>query len=148
MAVKYPYHKPTTIPLYPASSVSSRQVASGRGRVIRTSFRETTGAAVATVELFDGNGTGGALAFTLQLAATASQQDRYTRGEFMFDGGLYFNLVAGAVEGVIVVQYLGPGEPYLEPMLALSLDDLAAIEGVAVPGGTGGTVLGGAPAAA
>jgi hypothetical protein len=44
------------------------------------------------------------------------------------------------VEGAVVVQYLGPGDPELEPVLALTLSDIAEVEGVSLAGPPAGTV--------
>lgn len=133
MALKLPYQQPVTIPVYPATAASPGLLASGRGRVLRISFRETTGAAAASFRLFDGSSPNGILAGTYNIASGDDQENRYTRGEFIFQGSLYMQLVSGTLEGLVVVQFLGPGQPYLDPMLAITLSDLAELEGTTLP---------------
>jgi len=122
--VKQPLTRSLNIPLNPAAT---GQLASGRGRVRRISLRETTGTTAATLRFFDGTGTGGVLLDTIALNAGQSTRDWYPHFEYPFDGGLYLSLT-GAVEGCVVVQYLGPGEPALSTVLALSLGDVLALE--------------------
>jgi hypothetical protein len=94
--------------------------------VRRASFRELTGTASATFQLFDGTGTNGVLLDSIALSPGQSTRDPYKCWEYPYESSLYLNVLAGSFEGCIVVQYLGPGVPELEEVLAITLSDLEA----------------------
>jgi hypothetical protein len=65
------------------------------------SFAESTGAAVATVDLFDGSGVGGAFLGRVDLAAGASREFACPYPGVHCENGLFVNVVAGAVLGAV-----------------------------------------------
>lgn len=85
------------------------------------------------MELYDGSGSNGTLLETVGLSAGASSNNRYMHSELPFDGSLYLSVVAGAVKGLVTVRYLGPGEPHLPVFVAITLDDIAELEGTTLP---------------
>lgn len=68
------------------------------------SFRETTGAATATAELYDGSNTTGRVAAEQQVASggTASQMI-FSDGLFC-EGGVFMHFVSGSLVGCIYVR--------------------------------------------
>jgi hypothetical protein len=128
--VKLPYHIPRNIPLNPAAT---GQLLNGRGAVRRTSFRNASLTTEAVFQLFDGSGTNGSLIESFSLAPQESARDFYAHDEYPFYVGLFVNIVSGAFEGGIVVQFIGPGFPSLPAVLAVSLADLEAEAAAAAP---------------
>lgn len=93
-----------------SAPAASRQLDNTSGRVRRASWRETTGAAGAIFQLFDGSGPNGTLLDTIALSAGQSTRDTYIRDEYDYYGGLYLNVISGTFEGVMVVHHLGEGQ--------------------------------------
>jgi hypothetical protein len=116
---------PVTIPLNPAATGI---LAGGRGVVRRTSFRETSGTTEAVFRLWDGTNTTGVLLDSISLAPQESARDQYRQEEYHFEGSLYLQVVSGAFEGSVTVQFLGPGEAPLHVVLAITLDDVLELE--------------------
>lgn len=87
----------------------------GHGRVTRVSLIETSGTAEATVEFYDGSGTGGILLDSISLSAGQSTRDQYRHDQYPVTAGLYVNVVSGTLKGAVVVAFDGaeawPGEP-------------------------------------
>lgn len=73
--------------------------------VTAVALRETTGAAVATARLRDGGDASGQMGIPYTLAANESVRDGFPGGGFPFRGGVYLEVVAGTVEGSIVVAF-------------------------------------------
>lgn len=73
------------------------------GCLLVQTARETSGAAVATYRLWDGTGTDGRLIVPVGLPAGASVSDNFYRCVMPFRQGLFYELVAGAVEGAATV---------------------------------------------
>ncbi len=74
------------------------------GCVRAVSVRENTDAARATFSLFDGASANGILLAPYSLAAGDSSRDTWYPHTFRFQGGLYFELEAGAVSGSVIVD--------------------------------------------
>ena len=70
------------------------------------SFRETSGSAVATVRIYDGDTAAGALLDSIQLSAGESAREFYAGG-IRAQEGIYVDIVAGAVEGGVRVEDVG-----------------------------------------
>lgn len=79
----------------------------GAGILFGYSFTETTGSAVAQVQLFDGTGTGGAFITNITLLASESTRDWLGMPGLAFLNALYVDVVAGSVSGSVWVT---PGE--------------------------------------
>jgi hypothetical protein len=79
------------------------QLDNGHGLVRRLSVRETTGTTTATIDVYDGSGTGGILIDSIALSAGQSTRDYYLKDEYPYDGGLFLN-VTGACKGTYVVR--------------------------------------------
>lgn len=65
------------------------------------SFIETTGAAVAEVDILDGNNAAGALAAPVSLLAGQSTRDTFGAHGLYFQSGPYLRLVAGSIRGAL-----------------------------------------------
>lgn len=89
-----------------ASPAVSGQVTAEAAEVCGWSLRETAGAA-ATVELWNGNGTGGERLFVLALAANGSSTTGPLEHGIDFGRGVYLEVVAGSVNGAVWVRRLG-----------------------------------------
>ena len=95
----------------PARSTSVKLV-NWAGRITWFSFRETTGAALATFRLWDGQDNSGALVAAVNLGPGESTRDYTGRHALPFDGGLFIEVLAGSVEGAVYVvpETEWPGE--------------------------------------
>jgi hypothetical protein len=109
---------PRTLSL--SSSLSSNQIDNRSGRVRRVSVRETSGAADAVFQLFDGTDDSGQLLDTVSLSAGQSTRDYYRIGEYPYDGGLFLVVVSGVFEGAIVIQWRKPNEPECDVVLMVN----------------------------
>lgn len=90
------------VPLGTAANSSSRPTSSP-GRLVGWSVRETSGAAAATVRLFDGRDTSGTLLATLQLTSGQSHQNWLGGSGVSITDALYVD-ITGQIEGSV---YLG-----------------------------------------
>lgn len=88
-------------PLVTDNPFVSKQLDNSAGRIVAWSFRETSGAASATIELYDGSSPAGVLLATLTLTQAQSQQDWFGHHGIPYRGGLYLSVVAGTVKGQI-----------------------------------------------
>jgi len=86
---------------FPVGVLSSpgQQIASGDVYLAGWSFRETTGAAAALVELFDGSNTGGVMIATIGLAAGESIRDTVGGHLLVVRNGLFVSVPSGIVTG-------------------------------------------------
>jgi hypothetical protein len=83
---------------------ASGQILNMAGILLGWSIRETSGTTAASFDLFDGHDQNGALLATSALAAGGeSQRTLFSKGVPLV-AGLYFQLVSGAVKGVIYVR--------------------------------------------
>lgn len=89
----------STIPT--AAVAVSGQMLNGAALIFGWSFRETTNAAIATVELYDGTSTGGALITSITLAINESTRDLMGGNGLEILTGIYLNVVAGSVKGAV-----------------------------------------------
>lgn len=78
------------------------------GQVVRTSFRETTGTASATVDLYDGTGTDGLWVDSIALSPGQSTRDYYLPGQYPYRTGLFLDVVSGSVRGAVTVHHEDP----------------------------------------
>jgi hypothetical protein len=113
-----PRSRPRNVPL--GAPVVSRLVDYSRGCVRRLSVRETTGAAGASFQVFDGSGIGGQLIDTVSLLAGQSTRDYYRCGEYPYETGLYINVVSGTFEGVVVLRAHHGASECPEPVLIVA----------------------------
>ena len=86
----------TPLPLPAASAV----LESRRGLLAGWSFRETSGSATATLRLWNTTNASGVKVATVSINAGESTRDNLTT-PVECEGGIYFELVSGAVEGSI-----------------------------------------------
>lgn len=83
----------------PQSASITGQVVAGECLLSGFTFAETTGAAAATVDLFDGGGTGGQFIARIALTPGQSQRDLLPWPGVHCEVGLFVNVVAGTVLG-------------------------------------------------
>jgi len=86
-----------SMPLVPAGAI----------RLGGWSVIETTGAAPATVELWDGSATGGATVALITLAAGAALTNPLPGHGVLITSNLFLNVIAGSVRGAIWVAPSG-----------------------------------------
>lgn len=79
---------------------SDTAIVSGAATYRGFSLRNTSGAAVATVRIYDGTSGTGTLLDTIQLAASESRAEFYDAGVTALVG-IFVKLVAGAIEGSV-----------------------------------------------
>lgn len=84
---------------------ASQVLFNGSGCVTFHSSRETSGAAVATYRLWDGGSAAGTLLLPVELAASESTRDGFFQHVLPFKTGLYFELVAGTIEGAVGICF-------------------------------------------
>lgn len=95
--------------LPPAESVSfaarstDLQLVNGGGVIVGWSFQESTNAAAATLELYDGTGTGGNLLSPITLVTNESTRDLIGGDGLQFRNGVFFHAVSGSVKGAVWV---------------------------------------------
>ena len=80
---------------------ASGSLYNGSGCVLVHSTRETSGSAAAVYRLWDSADASGQLLLTVSLSAAESTRDIFLRHILPFNTGLYFELVSGALEGVV-----------------------------------------------
>jgi hypothetical protein len=80
-------------------SGASGKLVSGRGTVTWINVAETSGAAAAAVQLFDGSDTGGVPMGYFQLVEGTTLALSLGRGSLTFRRGLYVSVVSGTVKG-------------------------------------------------
>ncbi|HVD03182.1 MAG TPA: hypothetical protein VNF75_03480 [Candidatus Dormibacteraeota bacterium] len=91
-------------PIPVPTTSSSEVLAGGRYVFYGFSLRETTGAAAATVDIYDGGGTGGTLVAALDLAQGASDQLWLGDNGVLMVQGIYLSVVAGSVRGAVYAR--------------------------------------------
>lgn len=94
-------------PIPVSSAAGGGQATNGPGLLTGWSFRETSGAGVATIRIFDGGGAGGLLVATIQLASTASDHEAFGDSGPLCRGGISVVSVAGTWEGTIYAKLKG-----------------------------------------
>jgi hypothetical protein len=93
----------------------------GAGILFGYSFTETTGGAVAEVQLLDGTDTGGAFITDITLLADESTRDWFGLPGLVFRNSLFVDVVAGSVAGAVWVV---PGEHVNAYILAQGLEPI------------------------
>jgi hypothetical protein len=73
------------------------------GRILWHSELETSGVNPATFRLWDGSGTGSKLLMAVSLTAGQSTRDNFARPYLAYQGGMYYELVTGAIQGSLVI---------------------------------------------
>lgn len=78
------------------------------GRLLLMGFgvKESTGAAAAEVDLFDGKDVTGQLVAPVTLTAGQGRTDYYGPGGVLLERGYFPNLLAGAVTGAVYLKFL------------------------------------------
>lgn len=97
-----------------ASSISVPSTGSqvpygGNGLVMGWSLLETTGAAAAVVELYDGQDAGGQLVAAISLSPGQSTRDWLGPSGIETDIGLFVRVVSGTVRGAVWVRMRAGG---------------------------------------
>ena len=75
----------------------------GSVRLFWQSFRETTGLTGATIRLRNGNDASGKFLETITLVANESTREQLGDNGIPFHEGIYYELVSGTIEGVLLV---------------------------------------------
>lgn len=86
------------------SGLAGKNLSASNGRLMGYTLRETTGAATATMYLRDGTDNTGDMLAAIQLAAGESRTDWFGPGGVNFGLGLFWDLVAGSVEGSVFIN--------------------------------------------
>src|SRR5487761_1489348 len=86
------------------TDTASRVLASGRYLLYGWSLRETTGAAAASLDLYDGGGAGGTLAGSVGLASGGSSVAWFGENAILLEQGLYLDMLSGSVQGAFYVR--------------------------------------------
>lgn len=104
----------------PFTGASGRLV-SGRGSITVINFAETSGAAAAKLQLFDGQDANGVSLPYISLVASGTRLDGFARGQLTFSRGLYVNVISGTVSGMVAVELLPTDAEWaaLEAVLAV-----------------------------
>lgn len=87
----------------PSPLTTSQIAVSGRGAVKGWAFRETTGAAVATFNLWDGTANNGLMIAPLALASAGHESIWLGELGVSFTRGLFIEVTAGSVVGALWV---------------------------------------------
>lgn len=82
-----------------ALGVAGKSIVTGDVYLAGWSIRETTGAAIATVQLFDGNDAGGVPVAEIGIAAGLSSNHSFGGHLLVCRNGLFVNVLAGAIAG-------------------------------------------------
>lgn len=88
-------------PLQVPTTTASRLLAQGRWIVYGWSFRETTGAAAAIWELYDGYDDTGELVASTGLAQATSDSQALMDVGVLMERGVYLNVVSGSITGSV-----------------------------------------------
>ena len=72
------------------------------------SATETTGAATAAVNLYDGADTSGVILLPIRLASGESAESWYGPGGIRFRNGVYINVASGAAQGALFYRHYRP----------------------------------------
>lgn len=88
------------VPATPVAVTGDQLVHNGLAVYRGFTLRETAGA-VATVRIFDGTSAAGTLLDTVAFAANESRSEYYPDGGIRASTGIWFEVVAGAVEGSV-----------------------------------------------
>ena len=97
-------HGEVTFPVPIPVTTVSQVLISGAVGLVGWSLRETTGAAVATVEFVDGGSAGGTIIGEVSLAAGASDTEPVSDKGVLARQGIYMRVIAGSVTGAIYVR--------------------------------------------
>jgi hypothetical protein len=87
----------------PQTASATGQVVAGECLFVGFSFAETTSAASATVDVFDGSNTGGQKIIRVTLDPGQSRSDDLPRPGVHCEVGLFVNVVAGTIDGEVWV---------------------------------------------
>lgn len=87
----------------PATAGFSGRLYTGNGRIVYRAVKESTGAALAEVDLYDGSNATGILIEPVTLIANESARDWFMPGGVEFDNGLFVNVTSGTVSASITI---------------------------------------------
>lgn len=118
---KHQKHIPLT------AQTPSKILYNGSGTVTTISVRESTGAAAAAFELYDGSNTTGYPIFECSLTQGLAQTSSFGSYGLEFNGGLYFNLVSGTIVGGVTWVLADDWDEYRSIPLVVNVpfDELA-----------------------
>lgn len=104
---------------------ATAQLTTGAGRIVGFSAAETSNSASAAFRLWDAQGAAANLLMTMTLSAGQSVGDSFAGHPWPFYSGVYFDLVSGAVEAVIYVDYHDPSLEHPIPVVLAFTEPLA-----------------------
>lgn len=93
---------PSQSQAFPATTTGTILI-SGRGVLTGWALKETTGAAVATLNIWDGTDNRGLLLAPVNLAANESTRDWFSDWGIAFSRGLFVEVLSGSVSGALWV---------------------------------------------
>ncbi len=85
----------------PISNLTTRLIAGGSGILRGWSVRETSSAAGAVFQVFDGTDANGQLAASVALKPGESTRDWFSEEGVKIESGLFLNVVSGVMEGAV-----------------------------------------------
>lgn len=88
---------PVSIPV----TTTSQNVETRSVRLMGYSFKESTGAATAQIAILDGGSVAGSPVVFIDLIANESTRDWFGPGGILIKSGLFLQVIAGSVTGVI-----------------------------------------------
>jgi hypothetical protein len=97
------YHRHAE-PLSFGALTTTSKLMGGPGLLMGWGLLETTGAAAATIEIWDGGDTTGQLIVPIALSSAQSTRDWNSPDGILFSRGLFLNVLAGSVRGVLWVR--------------------------------------------
>lgn len=97
------------IPISVPATVAGATFATGPVRLMGWALKESTGAAAAAFELYDGTDTTAQSLAPVTLVANESIRDWFGTHGIICERGLFINVTAGSVRGTLFVELLQPG---------------------------------------
>lgn len=88
----------------PARPVNYNQAVGGFVLLMGFSLKETTGTAIAELDLYNGTDTSGLDVYPITLAAGQSTADNFAPGGLLFPSGLFPSVVSGSVKGSLWIK--------------------------------------------
>lgn len=112
----------------PATALYTAALYSGNGRIIYRSFRETTGAAAAQVDIYDGSNDTGPLIDQDYIAQSTVVRQHFLPHGLEFHNGLFIDVDSGTLTGSIVIVPEHEWENYcrIPVVVNIPIDELAA----------------------
>jgi hypothetical protein len=96
------------------------QLMTGRGLVMFANFAETTGAAAAACQLWDGVSTGGQLLMSCQLPEAQSKEIALGARALSYVNGLYYVKTSGTIAGNVAVRLCDSDAEWAEMLASLA----------------------------